>query len=101
LKAIREAGSEPPAKHPDIDPPHEALQLAEHFREVSRLAEAKGRGEDFVRTVADSERLATDLESSLRQLSKGPTAESRKKADAAFTAVGKVCTTCHARYRDH
>jgi protein tyrosine phosphatase (PTP) superfamily phosphohydrolase (DUF442 family) len=101
LKAIREAGFQPPAKHPDIDPPHEALQLAEHFREVARLSEAKGRGEDFVRTVAASEGLATDLESGLRQLSKSPTAESRREADASFTGIGKVCTTCHARYRDH
>ena len=41
LKAIRGAGFEPPAKHPDIDPPHEALQLAELYREAARLREVK------------------------------------------------------------
>jgi protein tyrosine phosphatase (PTP) superfamily phosphohydrolase (DUF442 family) len=30
LKLVRSAGGKVPADHPDIDPPHEALQLAEH-----------------------------------------------------------------------
>jgi protein tyrosine phosphatase (PTP) superfamily phosphohydrolase (DUF442 family) len=101
MKAIREAGFTPPSNHPDIDPPHEALLLAEHFREVSRLPEAKARGEDFLRSVDASERLATALESSLRRLQNRPGAESRSHADATFAAVGKACTSCHARYRDN
>src|SRR5262249_51586642 len=101
LKAIREAGFTPPSNPPDIDPPHEALLLAEQFREVSRLPEAKARGKDFIRSVDASEQLATALISSLRQLRNGPTPESRTRADAAFAALGKACTSCHARYRDN
>jgi hypothetical protein len=101
MKAILEAGFEPPSNHPDIDPSHEALLLTEHFREVSRLPEAKARGEDFIRSVDASEQLATALESSLRQLRNGPTAESRTQADATFNALGKACTSCHARFRDN
>ena len=37
LKAVQKAGFKTPADQPDIDPPHEALQLAELFRELSRL----------------------------------------------------------------
>ncbi|HJT79316.1 MAG TPA: hypothetical protein VJ739_19120, partial [Gemmataceae bacterium] len=35
LKLARAAGWRTPAEHPDADPPHEALQLWEHFREVA------------------------------------------------------------------
>ncbi len=37
LKLIREAGWASPPDHPDLDPAHEALLLAEHFREAARV----------------------------------------------------------------
>jgi cytochrome c556 len=101
LKAIRDAGFKPSANHPDVDPAHEALQLAEHFREVLRLPEARMRGQNFMRTTEAFERVASALESSLRQLGQGPKAGAHDKAEAAFTAVGQGCATCHARYRDN
>src|SRR5262249_47565507 len=51
LKAIREADYRVPSAHPDIDPPHEALLLAEGFRELLRSGAARARGEDFVRRM--------------------------------------------------
>jgi protein tyrosine phosphatase (PTP) superfamily phosphohydrolase (DUF442 family) len=101
LKAVQEAGYKAPTEHPDIDPPHEALQLAEHFRELSRLEEVKNKGKDFSRKAEASERQATALERALRELGKAPTAEVRTMAEEAFRAVGQGCTTCHARYRDN
>ena len=101
LKAVREAGFKPPRSHPDIDPSHEALQLRESFRELLRLDESRSRGAEFTRAVEVSERLAADLESNLRQAARRPKAESREQSEAAFDAVAKSCTWCHARHRDH
>ena len=46
LKAIQKADFKPPADHPDLDPPHEALQLTEPLpRSVSALrGPGQGRG---------------------------------------------------------
>src|SRR5262245_19282512 len=39
LREVRKAGWQPPRGHPDLDPAHEALQLAEQYREAGRLPE--------------------------------------------------------------
>src|SRR5260370_618850 len=36
LVLIAKAGWQQPADHPDLDPPHQALQFAEQYREASR-----------------------------------------------------------------
>jgi len=100
LKDVEKAGFKTPADQPDIDPPHEALQLVEMFRELVRLPEAKERGKDFLAAAEAAERHAKSLEDALRSFGDRPTAEARKAADSAFLAVGKSCTTCHARHRD-
>lgn len=101
LKAVQKAGYKAPADRPDIDPPHEALQLAELFRELLRLPEAKGRGRALIAATEAAERQATSLASSLRSFGNGPTAEARKSVESAFLAVGKSCTSCHASHRDN
>ncbi len=47
LKAIRAAGFHVPDDQPDLDPPHEALQLRELFRESARRPDTIDRGADF------------------------------------------------------
>jgi protein tyrosine phosphatase (PTP) superfamily phosphohydrolase (DUF442 family) len=101
LKAVRAAGFKAPSHHPDIDPPHEALQLVEQFQELARHAAAKGKGEDFVKKAEASARIVSGLEAALRQSSKSPTEEAREKFEDAFVAVGKSCSGCHAHYRDN
>lgn len=99
LKASRDAGFRPPPDHPDVAPAREALLLAEDFRELARVGEAK---EDAMTSLMEeSARLARTLESSLRRLDEAPAESSRKDAEAAFAAVGKACTRCHARHRDN
>jgi hypothetical protein len=34
LKVVKKSDWQPPLEHPDIDPSHEALMLAEHYREA-------------------------------------------------------------------
>jgi protein tyrosine phosphatase (PTP) superfamily phosphohydrolase (DUF442 family) len=101
LKAIREAGFKAPSNEPDLDPPHEALQLAEHFRELLRLSETKGKGDDFRRKMEVAERSAIALKAALKRLSEDNSALSRRQADEAFAAAAKRCTGCHVRYRDN
>jgi protein tyrosine phosphatase (PTP) superfamily phosphohydrolase (DUF442 family) len=98
LKLSRDAGWKAPADHPDIDPPHEALQLQEHYRELARLPAVKDRPEDFRGRVADGERTARDLETVLRA-AKGQ-AVNREAAEKAYRLAGGVCARCHAKYRD-
>jgi protein tyrosine phosphatase (PTP) superfamily phosphohydrolase (DUF442 family) len=101
LKAVQKAGFKAPPDNPDIDPPHEALQLAEQFREASRLAEVRARAEDFQRTMEGAERQATTMQEALREYGKAPALNSRREVQAAFTAVAESCSTCHVRYRDN
>lgn len=100
LKAAQKTGFDVPPDQPDIDPPHEALQLVELFRELARRPETADRGPEFVAAVNAAERGAKDLEDVLQVLKTGPSPETRQRADAVFQTASKMCTTCHARFRD-
>jgi protein tyrosine phosphatase (PTP) superfamily phosphohydrolase (DUF442 family) len=91
LQLIRKADWRVPKDHPDLDPPHEALQLAEQFREAARLS---NREEDLTRRLRDAEAPARPLEAALRS---GSDATATEKA---FAEVRAECASCHAKYRD-
>src|SRR5207248_138008 len=95
-----EAGYKPPASHPDIDPPHEALQLVEQFKEMARDAEIKGAGKVFLDKATTSVRLANEFDAALRQFVHVPSRATKKAIEEAFVAVGKACTACHIQHRD-
>lgn len=101
LKAVKEAGFKTPATLPDVDPPHEALQLAEHFREMLRAEESRSRGAEFTLRTRAASQLADDLEATIRLHNQAGNLASRKKVEAAFLAVGKGCADCHTLFRDH
>jgi protein tyrosine phosphatase (PTP) superfamily phosphohydrolase (DUF442 family) len=101
LKAIREAGFRSPPSAPDLDPPHEALQLAEHFREMLRQSDVKARGAKCIELMESAERQATDLQDALRAYHEAPSAIARKAVESAFYTMGKSCTCCHSQYRDN
>jgi cytochrome c556 len=95
MKAVREAKWSVPAAHPDVDPPHEALQLAEQYHEAGRLPAVTERPEEFRRWLAEAEEDGKRLEAALR----------RKPADAPaaeqqFQRLAASCTQCHRKYRD-
>lgn len=95
LKAVAEAGFRTPKDHPDLDPPHEATLLAEHYRELHRLDESKGRGETFLEELRDAEQNAIALRDSLRSSPPDLIA-----ANAAFANAANDCKSCHVRFRD-
>jgi hypothetical protein len=98
LKQVRAAGWKPPPRHPDLDPPHEALQLLEQFREARRLPQVKERPADFQHQLAAAEEAAAALESALRQGKQGT--RTIPATVEAFRKIGASCADCHARYRD-
>lgn len=78
---------------PDLDPPHEAVQLAELFREAARRPEATGRGDTFTALLGEAETAANELEQALR-------AKDDKAAGAAFTRSQNACAKCHEQFRN-
>ncbi len=104
LKAIRAAGYRTPAEQPDLDPPHEALMLAEHLRETRRAAvagaDAGAPPEDLLRRLAEAEQAASALEAALRQAGSDRSPATTGRLDAAFDRVGRSCTDCHTAHRD-
>ena len=92
LKAAKAAGWSAPLAHPDIDPPHEAVQLGELYREAARLPDATRHGEEFLPLLREAERATGELEQALRTDS--------GKAQAAFERSQSLCSKCHAKCRD-
>jgi protein tyrosine phosphatase (PTP) superfamily phosphohydrolase (DUF442 family) len=96
LKLVRTAGWKAPPAHPDLDPPHEALQLAEHCHELGRRPDARDRPEDFRRWATESELGAKMLEKALR----AQPAPDAQAAELGYKQVSTACTQCHAKYRN-
>jgi len=90
---VKSAGWKAPANNPDIDPPHEALQFTEVFRELARTDDSKARGADFLMRLGAAAAAATALETALR-------ANDAAKATDAYKLVSTSCKSCHAVYRD-
>ena len=82
--------------HPDVDPSHEALMLAEWFRELARRPESVAHGETFVAWLKDTENAAMDLSKAVEKGKVDP-----KAAQAAFDRAQASCTACHAQHRDN
>lgn len=97
LKAIRAAGWRAPPDHADLDPPHEALQLLELYRELGRTADLGDRSAEFRRLLGNAENAAADLERTLRavDLKAGSAA-----IDDSYRRSNSACSSCHARFRD-
>jgi cytochrome c556 len=97
LKLAQKEGFKKPVEHPDIDPPHEALQLREVFFEMTRTAEYKIKPADFKKWTETSIQTAKELEQWLRD----PVANKEVAKGAAFMeSLRKDCMACHKAYRD-
>jgi protein tyrosine phosphatase (PTP) superfamily phosphohydrolase (DUF442 family) len=95
MKEIEKAGWKTPPHHPDLDPPHEALQLMEHFRELQRMQAIQQKPADFRQKLAEAEKASTALRETLLA---NPI--DIQKTEAAFKLVGNACANCHAKYRN-
>jgi protein tyrosine phosphatase (PTP) superfamily phosphohydrolase (DUF442 family) len=101
LRLAEKAGWRSPAVHPDIDPPHEALQLMEKLRELGRADETKAHPHDFRKILTASEAAAETLHESLATWSRaGRRGAPPVEATAAMKSLGTSCTACHKAFRD-
>jgi hypothetical protein len=93
MKAVKKAGWRTPASMPDVQPAHEARILAERFRELGRMDEAKGKPADFQGWREDAEKAAWALEEALGQ-------GDGSAAGTALDRVNTTCNACHDVYRN-
>lgn len=103
LKWAAKHGFRPPPEHPDLDPPHEALQLREKLHELGRTAVAADHPGEFRRLLADNEAAALELEAALRAwmpVAADQAALPPANVVKAFRKVGTSCATCHKSQRD-
>lgn len=93
LLLCQKEGWRTPAKHPDLVPAHEALQLRELFAELERDPQTRRRPADYVRWMRDSEADARALEAALRQ-------NNHSRAERLLQRIAVTCGSCHAKYRN-
>lgn len=95
LKAIEAAGWKTPANHPDLDPPHEALQLQELLVELGRSDQVKDRPQHFHDLLSHAATAADNLRAALA--AEHP---STGAIETAYKLVNASCIACHHEYRD-
>jgi protein tyrosine phosphatase (PTP) superfamily phosphohydrolase (DUF442 family) len=106
LKLAAASGWRTPAAHPDVDPPHEALQLTEKLRELARTDDVRlGRPAPFREMLGHGEAEAQSLQDALAAWSKRPAPEAGEAQppatlDVALKNVASSCAACHKAYRD-
>jgi protein tyrosine phosphatase (PTP) superfamily phosphohydrolase (DUF442 family) len=93
LALAEKVGWKAPADHPDIAPPHEALQLRESFTEIIRLKSEAERPAAYQQEMKQALDAAAALEEALR-------ANQPDNATVAFKALNQSCNTCHEQFRD-
>jgi hypothetical protein len=95
LKMVSAAAWKATKEHADIDPPHEALLLREHFVELLRTDEVRKRPAEFQQLMKQNEASAEQLEDALRA-----GRVDVKNLNAIFERVTTGCAACHQKYRD-
>lgn len=93
MKMVREAAWQVPPSNPDVSPTHEATLVWEGLREMQRLDEAQGYGDDFLGLLAGSEAQARQMEAALLE-------HAAERAEAAYNGLLETCNTCHTKYRN-
>ena len=101
IKLAENAGWSRPPSHPDVDPPHEALQLMEKLRELGRTPEVQGHPAAFRKLLSEGEAGAEALHESLAAWSKaGRVGAAPAAVAASMKTVTSSCTACHKSFRD-
>jgi protein tyrosine phosphatase (PTP) superfamily phosphohydrolase (DUF442 family) len=94
LEYCAEADWGAPPDHPDVNPPHEARQMAELFAEIHRAEAESGEWDArFVEMLRESAEAAADLEAALAR-------GDHDAAQHAYVQLGRLCGDCHDDHRN-
>lgn len=96
LSKCQSAGWSAPKNNPDLDPPHEALMLAELYREAARSAPNDRHAVELRELLNKAEQQAIQLEKTLRFAKPSE----RANADDLLKQIKSSCVRCHEKYRD-
>ncbi|WP_146582542.1 protein-tyrosine phosphatase family protein [Neorhodopirellula pilleata] len=101
INLIAKSGWRAPPQHPDLDPPHEALLLREHFTEMLRTPEVEHEPAEFKRMLRDSESAARELETLLSNWhANGKYVSLPESIPLHARRITDNCKACHERFRD-
>ncbi len=75
------------------EPTHDAVLLAEHFRESLRTPDAMQKGTHLQKLLQQAEQDAEELHEALQK-------KDAARANAAFTRIASGCSNCHKAHRD-
>ena len=101
LKLIAASGWQRSAAHPDLDPPHEALLLREHFTEMLRTEAVQREPAAFQALLQEGESAARELEAAFAPWKESAIGTPVPEAiSASFARISKSCTACHQHFRD-
>lgn len=100
LKSFAAGNWQKLAKHPDLDPAHEALLLREAFTELSRTDEVQHEPQQFRTLLEEAEAATRELEATLRDKAVDGVAPSNEPVADVLARITKNCQACHKEFRD-
>ncbi|WP_147867172.1 protein-tyrosine phosphatase family protein [Stieleria maiorica] len=100
LQKIAAADWKSPPDHPDLDPPHQALLLREHFTELLRTEATQQESDAFIQIMRHSEETARSLEKTLRRWDAAMTPQPPAALNQQLRQITSDCKSCHQRFRD-
>jgi len=101
LRQIMAANWQTPADHPDLDPPHVALLLREHFTELLRDESENSEDASYRRFLTESESAARDIKHNLAGGRSRDAEEMPSRLNRKMKTIEQNCKACHVRYRDN
>jgi len=93
IKLCEKAEWQVPPGHADVSPPHEAVMLHEHFREMARQSYEKYDDAEFDEAMTHAVDVTGQLATALGD-------GNGARASEAFALVGKSCKSCHYDWRN-
>jgi protein tyrosine phosphatase (PTP) superfamily phosphohydrolase (DUF442 family) len=101
MQSAKKTGYKSVPGQPDVEPAHEALLLAELFRELAREPGSAKKGDDFLAKLRQSEAETMKLHESIKKLKATPdSAPLLADVNAAADLVAKSCKACHVKHRN-
>lgn len=102
LELLEHNAWQPIAKHPDLEPAHQALLFRETYTELLRQPELRSKPEAFQKLMHKAESDAQNLELALSNWKeRGYAGTPASDLKAKFALLSESCKKCHSDFRDN